>query len=733
MAGFSNLPLEIHLLSLSQTSKESHRIYRTYLSRHLKLHGTLELLNFLHQNLPRVRKDERNKGSQRKSRRSKRGCSRKDACEGRVEDEEEEEKEEEEEEEEVEERRMRDSKSLCLNVRHLELWEVGVPPQFLQPEYDLRTLEERFKTLPTCKISEEVGGPIGGLTSLLPNLVSLKVYQTPLALTPNLARSLIKANPRIRELTFHSPHVDASSLASLVRGLEQLHTLDVSGVRTCWCRGNLGQTVGVEDLARGLISSKSLRRLVFTASRVVSTDSSGLLELLSRPWIEKAVMNSGGGSQHHHHHHARGAPASPHSDLSSTVQSAQGRQINHLRLSSLELRRCDIKGPSLHKLLTSQTCEGLVQLFLGGCKKLRWRHLVVNGDSFRSSAYRSVDQEAKEEVETEDDLLRSGMGGDPSGSMGWGEGKKGKSGKRSWGEEVEDLELDSRLLSERLFDHDRNGLGNVRRLRIYRAEESDVRLLLSLLGRGDDVLPRLREIVILPPKDEIGRWIRGLERTVTFCPFPTTNITSTPAATIKLKKLLDPACPSVNATPKVNESGEVRGGGKPSADDPLRFRTVRQTKGAVTSSKNLRLTVIDDERDLEEQDEEGSGGSEQGEDQSNSFNLDTNLEDKEGGDASDQPQDPPSDSDGCEEEGEEEEEEGEEGDDLFQEAPETLSERLSKGLERLARRGGRGKIHVKVGDRLYWRVRRNEMRMRFWAETERLWEEQEQEQEQRLR
>ncbi|KAN0063870.1 hypothetical protein ACQY0O_003476 [Thecaphora frezii] len=311
MRSFLQLPIDLHenlgdflehddLCQLSKTSRGVRALYRPVLETYLQLDGSLELLGFLAHHLPT------NKGS-RTGHVSLSGSARNGASErlGRI--------------------------------RHIILYEPGVVWRGAQQE----EVERLFAQIDPNAVSEAAGGPIGAVLALCPNAKTLMVLQTPLALMPSLASVMVAKTPRLRSLTYRSPHVDAEAVATAVAGLRYLHTLDVSGVRTCRCRGEAARRNGVRALAASLRQSGSLRRLVFTACRALSTDRGALLSLIA-------------------------------SDDDGFGVTRGERTI--LRLSSLELRRSPVKGPALAALLRSQACRELQHIFVGGCKRIRGRH-----------------------------------------------------------------------------------------------------------------------------------------------------------------------------------------------------------------------------------------------------------------------------------------------------------------------------------------------------------------------
>ena len=216
-----------------------------------------------------------------------------------------------------------------------------------------------------------------------------------------LADKMVERVPQLRSLTFHSPHIDSGALATVIEGLPHLHTLDVSGVRTCACRGKIGQLQGMLELTYALRSASELGRLVMTSSRVFAVQNGEFLEALALEGSE-------------------------------------------LRLKSLELRRSPVRGQALARFLQSPVCKGLSHLFVGGCKRVRSRHL-------------------------------------------------------SHLPEAGEIELDGSLLSPEALPR------STSRLRIYEPGATTLANLSDVIRKGR--LPHLEQVTLLPRRDAAAAWL----------------------------------------------------------------------------------------------------------------------------------------------------------------------------------------------------------------------------------
>lgn len=281
--------------------------------------------------------------------------------------------------------KVKSIKKLKPQIKHLELVEPG-PIRGVGPNDEVR-LTKLLRKLESFADSNN-GGMIASATSLCPNLKvslgirevvakdatwdwltdqsfdlsscvhylmlsllqSLTVLQTPLPFTLALAASLISSCPNLKHLTYRTPHLDASALALAICNLRELTSFDVSGVRSCWCRGAVGRTQGMMELASALSRARNLKRMVFTACKVFSVDNSALLFKLGKASREGTAICS--------HGHAQ-----------------VGVDFG-MSLSSLEIRRSPVSGKSLAFFLSSPSCQDLKHLFIGGCAKVGQSHLI---------------------------------------------------------------------------------------------------------------------------------------------------------------------------------------------------------------------------------------------------------------------------------------------------------------------------------------------------------------------
>ncbi|EPQ28025.1 uncharacterized protein PFL1_04352 [Pseudozyma flocculosa PF-1] len=309
MVCFQSLPVELHktfcdfldrddLSSLARTNRCLRALYTPAFKTHLRLDGSEELLRFLAHHLSPSHPEAGASDDDKPATPLGYQASR------------------------IFERRPQRVSDQCLDdIRHIVLYEPGVVWRGPQE----KRVSELFSRIDRHAISENAGGPIGAILALCPNTVTLSVLQTPLAMMPSLAAAVVANTPRLRALTIHSPHVDADALATVVGGLRHLDKLDVSGVKTCGCRGEEGQRAGVHALAAALRRSRSLRRLVLTACKALSTDNGALLALLAQ------------------------APG----------KGQEGRETgSSLRLSSLEIRRSPPRLPPAPASLRRRVQEG---------------------------------------------------------------------------------------------------------------------------------------------------------------------------------------------------------------------------------------------------------------------------------------------------------------------------------------------------------------------------------------
>ncbi|CAO1613886.1 unnamed protein product [Sympodiomycopsis kandeliae] len=341
--------------------------------------------------------------------------------------------------------------------------------------------------------SPERATMIGKTLSVCPKLTTLRILQSSLPLSPIVAHAIAASVPHLQSLTFQSPHCDANSLAMLLRELGSLHTLDVSSVKTCSCRGSKGQTEGVVDFAVALSSHKRLRRVVFNSCKALGWDNGLLLRVLSgeehqvceqhrirlrhehqvlellkqyrsayrqihhQPSSDQSQTQSQSPHHHHHHHnhhHKSSFPKQQHRE------GCDGKPVRGaLRLKSIEFRRSPLHGRALMRYLRSEPASSLTHLFVGGCKQVRPGHLVL----------------ATQCPDHHHGICSS--------------------------REALHLEVDGRLLSKELL---RNLSHRITTLRIFEPSELQISLLVHVLRTGG--LQRLANLIILPSEEDVARW-----------------------------------------------------------------------------------------------------------------------------------------------------------------------------------------------------------------------------------
>lgn len=295
--------------------------------------------------------------------------------------------------------------------------------------------------------------------SVCPNLHALQVYQSSVALSPSAAYTISLRTPRLKSLTFRSPHCDAASLAGLVRRLDLLHTLDVSSVKTCPCRGHAGLVHGAIELGLALRTHPKLHRVVFNSCKVLGVDDGLLLRVLSgedRYTCEhKEALRNRLREQHHQHYHPD-HHFDHHNLASPSLMSPEGPS---LRLRSIEFRRSPLHGRALLRYLRSAPAAQLNHLFIGGCKHVRPGHLIL----------------ATQAVCPHSGLTSS--------------------------TEPLQLEVDGRLLSKEML---RNLSHRITLLRVFEPADEHLKIIAHVLRSGG--LDRLTEIVILPKEEDLPRW-----------------------------------------------------------------------------------------------------------------------------------------------------------------------------------------------------------------------------------
>jgi hypothetical protein len=210
------------------------------------------------------------------------------------------------------------------------------------------------------------GGLLGTVVRLCPNLRALNVAQSSLPFSAPLAVALCSWATNLRHLTFKTKHCDVDSVALVLDSLP-LRSLDVSGLRTCPCRGTTGVSKAASDLGDAIARAPELRRLVLASSRATAVAGGSLFTRMARS--------------------------------SNTV------------LESLEIRRSPVSGPALGAFLASPAASRLSHLFLGGLKRVYARHLSEALEAAHGAQSSIVSSHAALELELDgrlfsQDLLR---------------------------------------------------------------------------------------------------------------------------------------------------------------------------------------------------------------------------------------------------------------------------------------------------------------------------------------
>lgn len=197
------------------------------------------------------------------------------------------------------------------------------------------------------------GHLIGATLSVAPpTLRNLIVHQSPLPLNATLAYVISAWAPHLAKLSFRAHCVDASSLGRLVETLKGLEELEVGSVKTCWCRGQTGRIEGAKDLAGALAAAPALKRLTLHSSNALAVGGGIFFDVLA-----------GNGKEHCHK-----SCAGNNGSASSAAPTTQ--------LTSLEIRRCPVRGSAIARYLSSPAAASLQRLFIGGCKGVRAGHLA---------------------------------------------------------------------------------------------------------------------------------------------------------------------------------------------------------------------------------------------------------------------------------------------------------------------------------------------------------------------
>lgn len=149
----------------------------------------------------------------------------------------------------------------------------------------------------------------------------------------------------------------------------------------------------MSELASALSRARSLKRLVFTACKVLGVDNSTLFTRLGKASRDDNAICSHG---------------SPIRDRSSAGgDGLVGSSVPFgLKLSSLEIRRSPVSGKSLAYFLSSPCCKNLSHLFVGGCKQVGATHLIEAFSNHSSSS--SLDLELDGNLISEKLLSRVG-------------------------------------------------------------------------------------------------------------------------------------------------------------------------------------------------------------------------------------------------------------------------------------------------------------------------------------
>lgn len=227
-------------------------------------------------------------------------------------------------------RKVRQQWGRSIHVRDLTLKSPGP----LLQRYDA-TLLSVYMTRPWLRCTP--GGLIGAVVRLCPHLRSLHIIDSSLPLHRGVAECLAAWCPNLQHLTLRTKHTDTASLASLIKYMPQLQTLDVAGVQTCPCRGADVAREAQADLAIALGSSH-VQRLVLTSCRAFN-DGTIFAHLVK-------------------------------------IANSDDKDRPTISIRSLELHRINLTRPrALVDFLCSSVCHQLSHLYLGGLRRFGPSHL----------------------------------------------------------------------------------------------------------------------------------------------------------------------------------------------------------------------------------------------------------------------------------------------------------------------------------------------------------------------